>query len=317
MKIAILGATSFIAQELVREWVCCSTVHELHLYARDQEKVSVFLNELNLEDVTIISICLSSFPSEYNYDVVINFIGVGDPAKTKVVFSNIMHITEYYDDLVLAYLEKSINCRYIFLSSGAVYGNDFSQPATEKKLATFNINADVIEERYGLAKFRSEMKHRCLSHLSIVDVRVFNFFSRNQDLGARFFIADLLRSIELNLTCKVNPEPLVRDYLHPADFKQIIECLLNSPKMNIAVDCYSAGEVDKMSLLSELEYRFGLKYDLVEKINFISPTGNKVNYFSKNNKLAEFGYKPRFTSLENIIMESEAILTRKHVKRVV
>jgi len=317
MKIAVLGATSFIAQELIREWVTCQAKHEVHLYARDVSKVAEFIGKLDTSSVNAGNFKLASFPNEYSYDAVINFIGAGDPAKAKAMSASIMSVTERYDDLVLAYLGQHPDCKYIFLSSGAAYGNDFSQPATQDKPAIFNVNGDISAEKYGLAKFITEIKHRCLPELSIIDVRVFNFFSRHQDLSARFFIADLLRAIELKQICQVNPEPMVRDYLHPADFKQIIECLLNAPKINLAVDCYSAGKIDKLSLLNELKEKFGLNFFLTEKTEIVAATGNKVNYYSKNTKLSEFGYKPQYTSLEGILVEVNAILNSEQSQQAV
>jgi hypothetical protein len=39
----------------------------------------------------------------------------------------------------------------------------------------------------------AEAKHRALFNFSIVDVRVFNYFSHTQDMNARFLITDNLR----------------------------------------------------------------------------------------------------------------------------
>ena len=317
MKIAVLGATSFIAQELIREWVTCQAKHEFHLYARDLSKVTKFIGELDTSSVNVAKFKLESFPNKSCYDAVINFIGAGDPAKAKAMSDSIISVTEHYDDLVLAYLEQQPSCKYIFLSSGAAYGNYFSQPATQDKPAMFNFNGDISAEKYGLAKFITEVKHRCRSELSIIDVRVFNFFSRHQDLSARFFISDLLRAIKLKQVCQVSPEPMVRDYLHPVDFKQIIECLLNGPKVNLAVDCYSAAEIDKLSLLDELKERFGLKFLLTEQTEIVAATGNKINYYSKNTQLSAFGYKPKYTSLEGIIIEADAILNSERLHQTV
>lgn len=308
MKIAIMGATSFIAQELLRQWVICGVNHEIHLYARDVEKVNKFINDLNYEGIDFFSLDLNLFPMDGDYDAVINFIGVGDPAKAKKMGGSILSITSFYDDLVISYLKNRPSCKYLFLSSGAVYGHDFSKPATPSKMATFNINSSVSSEKYSLAKFITEVKHRDLQHLSIVDIRVFSFFSRNQDLSTRFFLSDLVRAIQSNKKCEVSAEVMVRDYLHPEDFKQIIDCILSSPKVNLAVDCYSAGEIDKFHLLAEMENRFGLQYCILDNPDVICATGNKVNYFSKNNRLAEFGFIPKYTSLENIVMEVSAIL---------
>lgn len=133
---------------------------------------------------------LSQFPDAEKYDAIINCIGVGDPSKAKAMSDTIMSVTFAYDDMVLKYIEANPSCKYIFLSSGAAYGSDFSQPATESKKATFEINKLQEPRCMVWQKFVTEIKHRNLHHLPIIDVRVFNFFSRNQDLSSRFLITD-------------------------------------------------------------------------------------------------------------------------------
>ncbi|TNH77691.1 epimerase [Aeromonas hydrophila] len=310
MKIAVLGATSFIAQELIREWVTCQAKHEVHLYARDLSKVAEFIGKLDTSFVNLGNFKLDSFPNESCYDVVINFIGAGDPAKTKEMSGKIMDVTFRYDDMVLCYLEQHQQCKYIFLSSGAAYGGDFAGPASLDKKASFNINKIQDSEKYGLAKFLTEMKHRCKPELSIIDLRVFNFFSRNQDLTARFFITDLLKSIQNSTVCNVSPSPMVRDYLHPRDFCQIINCLIYAEKCNISVDCYSLSPVDKTTLLLTLEHAYGLRWCYSSDASIMEATGKKSNYYSENKFLSTLGYKPNFSSLDTILTEFEYILSK-------
>lgn len=308
MNIAILGATSLIAQELVREWVASNKYSDIHLYARNINKLKGFVNELSPRGRRLTIKNLDTFPDSIHYDVVINFIGVGDPSKTREIADSIMSVTFTYDDMVLRYLDANPLCKYIFLSSGAAYGSDFSQPAHAGKKATFEVNNLLNSEMYGLAKFVTEIKHRNLPQHSIVDVRVFNFFSRNQDLSARFFITDLLRAIKSNSECSVSPEPMVRDYLHPKDFCQIIDCIISSPYLNLAVDCYSRAPIDKNTLLIELAGRFGLQWKYNEKLDVVRSTGSKCNYYSINYELKKIGYEPRFNSVDAIISEIYAIL---------
>jgi hypothetical protein len=53
---------------------------------------------------------------------------------------------------------------------------------------------------------------------------------------------------------------------------------------------------------------YGLRYRLSDKNKKLSPTGDKVHYYSKNYIAQEFGYKPSFTSLENILRQVKLIL---------
>lgn len=310
MNVAILGATSEIAKDLLREWFAQARDISLDLYARNVDKVNEFLSENSVEtNVNIFSV--DGFPAAKNnivYDAVINFIGVGDPSKAQSMASSIQDITFYYDDLVIQYLKDNPRCKYIFLSSGAAYGSDYSEPASLNKRACFDINNIQLSEKYGLAKFITEVKHRNFKELQIVDVRVFNFFSHNQDMSSRFLITDLLRAIRDNVECEVSPESMVRDYLHPKDFCQIVDCILSSQNKNMAVDCYSAAPIDKHSLLVALQDRFGLKWYYNENVDIIRATGNKCNYYSENHALETLGYKPVFSSLDGVIAEFSVYL---------
>lgn len=308
MKIAVLGATSFIAQELIREWVTCQARHEVHLYARDVSKVAEFIGKLDASSVIAANFTLASFPNENFYDAVINFIGVGDPSKAQAMASTILDVTFYYDDLVIQYLKDNQKCKYIFLSSGAAYGSDYSEPATINKKACFDINNIQQSEKYGLAKLITEVKHRSLGEYQICDLRVFNYFSRYQNMNARFFITDIFRALNDCHLCEVSSEPMVRDYLHPKDFCQIIDRILSNDNINMAADCYSLGPVDKHTLLTELENRYGLKWCYTQEVDVINATGNKKNYYSKYHVLSRIGYTPVHTSLSGIFEEFDSLL---------
>ena len=87
-------------------------------------------------------------------------------------------------------------CRYLFLSSGAAYGSSFNEPANmEIRQPVVAINDLSPHEWYGVAKLHAECRHRSHPELPIIDIRVFNYFSRTQDISARFLITDILRAI--------------------------------------------------------------------------------------------------------------------------
>ena len=59
----------------------------------------------------------------------------------------------------------------------------------------------------------------------------------------------------------------------------------------------------KFDLLSELESKFGLNYEINESIDIINATGSKINYYSTNKIAKDMGYDPINTSLESVIQE--------------
>jgi nucleoside-diphosphate-sugar epimerase len=307
MRIAILGATSQIAKDLI---VSFATSHDyaLHLFARRPDEVSAWLNASGLSE-RYPSSPYVEFPSQ-QFDAVINFVGVGNPAHTAAMGNAIFEITRQYDQLALDYLQAHSSCRYIFLSSGAAYGSGFADPANRNTPAVIAINNLAAHEWYGVAKLYAECRHRALSNLSIFDIRVFNYFSHTQDISARFLITDILRAIRDQMVLQTSADYIVRDFIHPNDFYQLVVTLLSAPAANAAVDAYSRAPVDKPSFLAAMQQCFGLQYEIIASPTGLNATGGKPHYYSLNTRAADFGYQPSLTALESVLQESEKIIQR-------
>ncbi len=305
MKIAILGATSQIAKDLIASFSATED-HKLHLFARCPDKVTHWLTSLGLSGHYLVD-DFSEF-SKQGFDAVINFVGVGNPAEALAMGNSIFDITLRFDQMVLDYLKIYPRCRYLFLSSGAAYGSSFNEPANRETPAIVAINNLVAQEWYGVAKLHAECRHRSCSDLSIIDIRVFNYFSRTQDIFARFLITDILRAIRDKTVLKTSSDYMVRDYIHPSDFYKLVTALLRSPTTNTVVDCYSKAPIDKPTLLAAMQEQYGLQYEIVENNVSINATGSKPHYYSLNARAEDFGYQPTMTSLEGIIEEMNSLL---------
>ena len=72
--------------------------------------------------------------------MIINFVGIGDPTKVQKLGNAIFNITEKYDNMALDYIKKNTKTKYIFLSSGAVYGGNYQEPVDENTDAKVVIN---------------------------------------------------------------------------------------------------------------------------------------------------------------------------------
>ena len=309
MKIAILGASSEIAKDLIFS-MRDRRDYELILYGRCLASIVSWLKSVGLRGRHLV--CGYEDYGVHPHEVVINFIGVGDPARAERMGEQIFDITYNFDKLVLDDLKKNPNRKYLFLSSGSVYGSDFNNPVNSSSKACVNINFFTPQNYYPLAKLYAECRHRALKQYNIVDLRVFNYFSKSQNLTSRFLITDIIRALRDNLTFTTSSENILRDFLHPEDFFQLVCCILDAPPQNCAIDCYSADPIDKMTLLKELDKIYNLNYEIINKES--SSTGNatgaKFNYYSKNLKAAEFNYAPIFSSLTGILTETSSILNR-------
>ena len=301
MRIAILGANSQIAKDLLLSF-SKKKKYEFSLFVRKAELLKKWINNKNLNKNYQVQE-YSNFNNNQKYDLIINFVGVGDPVKAQNMGSDIFKITQQYDEMVLEYLKHNKETKYIFLSSGAVYGGDYENPVNKNTLATVDINNLKSTDWYAIAKLYAEARHRSLLDFSIVDVRVFNYFSHTQDMNARFLITDLIRALKGEEVFRTSSENIVRDFFTPPDFYALIQAVIDFKLTNLVLDCYTKLPVKKFDLLSEVESRFGLKYSIESSINTINATGSKMNYYSVNRAAEKVGYKPKNTSLEGIIQE--------------
>jgi nucleoside-diphosphate-sugar epimerase len=306
MKIAILGATSQIAKDLVHSFTAKSN-HELVLFARRPAVVIQWLESVGLSG-RFPAADFSAFKEGECFDAILNFVGVGDPAQAAAMGASIFDVTLKYDQIALSYLQHHPLCRYLFLSSGAAYGASFDAPVDENTKATVAINNLQPQDWYAVAKLYAECRHRSLAHLPIVDIRVFNYFSHTQDITARFLITDIVRAIRDNTILKTSSDYIVRDFIHPSDFYKLVVALLASSATNAVVDCYSKAPIDKPALLAAMQGNFGLSYDVISTSAGVNATGNKPHYYSLNTKAADFGYQPSLTSLEGLKQEIQSLL---------
>ena len=301
MRIAILGATSQIAKDLVLSFVAQSS-HELVLYARRPEVVSQWLARVGLSERYTVA-DFAAFSAEEYFDAILNFVGVGNPARTAAMGASIFDITLKYDEMALGYVRTHPQCRYLFLSSGAAYGSNFETPADADTKATIDINHLQPQDWYGVAKLHAECRHRALAPLPIVDIRVFNYFSHTQDMEARFLITDIVRAIRDKAVLKISADHMARDYIGPDDFYQLVNAILTSPASNVVMDCYSKAPIHKPTLLAAMQEKFGLQYELVKSDSGVNATGAKPCYYSVDKRAESFGYVPRNTSLETLFSQ--------------
>jgi len=299
-RIAILGATSQIAKDLIVSF-SNEKDKQLHLFARRPDDVTKWLNDVGLSERYLVD-DFGAFGTQ-EFDAILNFVGVGNPAQAAAMGASIFDVTFQYDELALNYVRQHPECRYIFLSSGAVYGSSFDAPVDARTKATIAINNLQPQGWYAVAKLHAECRHRSLAHLPIVDIRVFNYFSHTQDMDARFLITDIVRAIRDKTVLMTSTDYMMRDFIGPDDFHQLVNAILTSPATNDVVDCYTKAPVDKPTLLAAMQLQFGLQYELVQATTGVNATGSKPHYYSLNRHAENFGYVPALNSIQGLVIE--------------
>ena len=305
---AILGATGHIAKSLIFQF-CKQRKYRLFLFVRSLERMQNFLKIIG-HDKNNDDIILKSFEEfeRGKYNTVINCVGRSDPSKLRVIGSSIFRLTEKFDNLILDYLERVPDTLYINFSSGAVYGTNFNVPVSENDLATINVNHIDSSSFYRITKINAEAKHRALKSFNIIDLRIFNFFSRFIDVNAKFLINEVISCIKQGKEFVTIPGNITRDYVHPKDLLSIIEKSIDKQKINEAFDVYSLKPVTKFEILDYFTAQYGLKYIVKSDKRISTATGSKEHYYSNSKKAQKIGYIPQFTSMDSIIQESKALL---------
>lgn len=297
--IAILGASSRIAGDYIL-WQSRQEGVELHLFVRRPQEMQDWLAQRGMSGQVRVK-SYPEFGAGYAYAAVINFVGVGDPARVLAVGPDIMELTHRFDSLALDHVQRHPGCRYLFMSSGAAYGSHFDTPAQEESPAVFFLNALGKEDWYGMAKAHAECRHRAYAALPIMDIRIFNYISETLDPNARFLVTDAVRAIRDRTVLMTSAERTVRDYLHARDFCAMIDAVLAAPPTNDVVDCYSRAPIEKTEMLQALQAAHGLRYEFSPIPEGINATGRKPCYYSLNRRAGRLGYRPELTSLEGVL----------------
>ncbi|WP_230782375.1 NAD-dependent epimerase/dehydratase family protein [Sphingomonas sp. Leaf37] len=306
MRIAILGATSMLAADFVAYSLGKQAPYRFALFARDPDQIRAALGR---RGITAFPECgrLAEFV-DGEWDAVVNFVGVGDPARAAAMGADILRITREWDDRVLDYLQSHRNCRYIFFSSGAAFGMSASQPSASQSSACFNINDMTVSAFYGISKFYSEAVHRANPDMSIIDIRIFNYISQYADLNHRFLINEVIAAAKNDTTISVDANDMWRDYLGQEDLSTLVAICLAAPSgYNGAIDAYSLAPISKLQILQLFEEQFGLKYRIDG--GGINATGSKSNYYSTNKIAQSLGYYPHFTSEQTVQNVAKKIIS--------
>ncbi|MEI6490430.1 MAG: NAD(P)-dependent oxidoreductase [bacterium] len=306
-KIALFGATGFIGKSLTYEF-CKRNKFKVFLFSRSKNIAEDFLKSIGGNSNFSVHKYVEF--TEHQYDAVLNCTGMGNPAVLKKYPADIFKVTEEFDNLSIEYAIKNPEVLYINLSTGVVYGNEIGECATDKTKSVLDFNNLLPGDYYAIAKMNAEAKHRSLSHLNIVDLRVFSFFSRFIDLDSHLLMGDIANCIKNKKVLETSPDDMMRDYVGPSDLMNMIELVIQKNNINDFFDLYTLKPTSKFEILESLGKKYGLKYTINTNPNsHLAPTGIKKGYFSKNYKAKSIGYEPTYSSLSGIEEETRFFLS--------
>ena len=288
--IAILGATGTLGLSLAHEFA--ADPRGLVLFARHPDRLA------NEPFASPVSVCpLEEFKAA-DFDLVINAIGAGDPGRVAAIGVGILEITDRWDSRVLDTMDA--RTRYVFLSSGAVYGPNHFGPVGGDSRLSIPVNDRAVVPPYIMAKILAETRHRHFSNRSILDLRVFAYADSTLPRDGRFFLCDLARSIGSQLPFKTSATDMVRDYASRTEVAAMIRCWEAAGARNTPLDVYTRAPARKSDILRLAHERYGIEIHYCADIA-PSGMGEKPFYASLNHAAAALGYNPQRTALEVVI----------------
>lgn len=295
MRIAVLGATSQIAKDLLR-LVLPLGRFELSLFARDPEKLNDWLRSTALPAPRKVGTYAEFGLVDY-FDAILNFVGSGDPVRTARMGREILDVTRDFDELALGYLRGRPHTKYLFMSSAAALGHVFSSENDDRRFARFPLDAIDSIDFYGFSKLAAEMNHRSLRDFDITDIRIYSYASEFMSLEGAFLISVIGKSIVDGTVLQTDDRDIARDYIGSEDLLRLISACMERRASNRAVDCYSAAPTTKMAILKMAAEKHGLAYDIHPASG---PAGSdfKAAYYPRDRRGPEFGYAPLHTSSE-------------------
>ena len=281
-KIAILGAKGHVAENVYYQMRENNKIYQFSREEIDDPEGGYFHYPY-------------TYFSRYDYDVIINCVGHGNPADIEKAGADLFFVTEKYDNMAIDYLREHPSTKYVFISSGIVH-NDY----------------DIYKPNfYLMTKLNAEAKHRALPDLNISDIRLYSFFSRFINLDAKFFMTSLIKSIETGTEFVLDESIFVRDYINPQDLAALINICVKQKFFNDALDIYSLNPVEKYEIIQYFQRKHHLKTKFVDSMNSFTSVGKGV--YRANEKLkmkaSNLGYVPKFSSMDTIREESKYLLS--------
>jgi nucleoside-diphosphate-sugar epimerase len=302
--IAILGATGYIGRSLARCYAETDP-RPLVLFARSPERLR---GDAWPDHVTLLP--LDCFAAG-GFDLIVNAIGAGDPRRVAALGAQVLDLTGQWDRAVLDGLGE--RNRYVFLSSGAIYGAGGA--AGGDGVPELAINALDRVPPYTAAKLIAELTHRNLPERSILDLRVFAYADAGIPLNGRFFLAELALSLVRREVFVTAPEDMIRDYAGAVELKALIDCWEGVGAPNGAADLYTRDPVAKHKLLAAARDRYRLETRYSSNVS-ASPTGIKPVYASNWRRAAEWGYWPRRDALAVVLDALDRLVAQPPPARV-
>lgn len=242
---------------------------------------------------------------QYKFDVCINCSGaasVPDSLKHPLRDFN-LNVTNVAK-LLTAIKHHNPECRFINLSSAAVYGNPESLPIVEQHRC-----APVSP--YGLHKLMAEQicsEYHKYFGIQTCSLRIFSAYGPGLQKQLLWDIFQKTRSGSIVNLFGTGSE--TRDFIYVDDIVQAIECIIKSGQFNAGIYNIAGGEEVKIKDLAE-ELLIALRFNGSLVFSGENRKGDPVNWKADISKLTSLGFLPKYALAEGIKEYTQWLTVKK------
>jgi UDP-glucose 4-epimerase len=283
-RLLIVGAKGFIGSHAVRSF---SATGRYMVYGCDV--VTDYTSE-NYFQIDAANADYQEIFQEVSFDICINCSGAASVPDSLVhpsrdFFLNTVNVFKLLD----AIRRFSPHCRFINLSSAAVYGNPLSMPVKEEE------SCKPVSP-YGLHKEQAEMICKEFSlffGIKTCSLRIFSAYGEGLKKQLFWDIANKARENKEKITLFGTGQES-RDFVHVLDIVRVLELIIQ--KADFAAECYNVANGEEVTIEKAARLLLQhLQWDGTLSFQGISRAGDPVNWRADISKIIQMGYAPVYT----------------------
>lgn len=288
MRILILGSQGFIGQNIINKMILNHEIHgcdivEFHSTEYEYSKISIFSQNFSylLKDKTF-DICINAAGSGnigFSIDKPFNDFDL----NTSAVFQVLNTIKEFQP-----------RCKFLHISSAAVYGNPKSLPINE----TDSLNP---VSPYGFHKLMSEIVCKEYFELYKIPISIIRPFSVYGPGLKKQLFWDILRKLK---TCKDYSISLFghgeesRDFIYITDLIDLIELIIEKDNFTMSIYNAASGNETMIKDIAKKIHEFLPESEI--KFSGETRSGDPINWRASISLIKKLGFKPKVGIEEGI-----------------
>jgi len=281
MKILIVGSKGFIGSHLFD-------------YLSDQDNYEIWgcdvVTDYTAKNYFLIDSTNADFEEpfqQHEFDVCVNCSGAASVPDSLIHPLRDFYLNTVYVFQLLETIKKfSAKCKFLNISSAAVYGNPKVLPVTETA---------ALQPLSPYGYHKSQAENICeefyrFYHLKTCSLRIFSAYGNG--LKKQLFWDIALKSVSTNHLILFGTGKESRDFIHIHDITRAIELLIEKADFNGSVYNVANGveitiDMAARKLLDLLSWKGKLQFDGHER------TGDPRNWRADISKIVALGYKQR------------------------